>query len=129
MVMVIESDKVGEAAMVQLARALARAGRAWYAGPEGAARRRDAQLVPEGLVFVADLVDGQGRSRFDPDGVGRLLRVEDSGRVVIEPLHRRGVQGWVGAVVLPLPEDAGAWLERRSVELVEQKRAEMAACR
>lgn len=64
-----------------------------------------------------DLVIEIGRigGSFDPDGVGRLLRVEhpdDEARIryVIEPLHRPGEeQGWRNARFVALPDQVSSW--------------------
>ncbi len=51
---------------------------------------------------------------FDPDGIGRLARVEGSApgeRWVVKPLHRPGEeQGWQNAQFIALP-DRRKWAE------------------
>lgn len=64
-----------------------------------------------------DLVIEIGRigGAFDPDSVGRLLRIEHSAdeariRYVIEPLGRQGEeQGWRNARFVALPDQRSSW--------------------
>jgi hypothetical protein len=64
-----------------------------------------------------DLVIEIGRlgGTFDPDSVGRLLRIEHPGeeariRYVIEPLNRPGEeQGWRNARFIALPDELSSW--------------------
>lgn len=47
---------------------------------------------------------------FDPDSIGRLLRIEGD-RWVVSPLHRPGEeQGWQNATFVALP-DRRKWIE------------------
>lgn len=118
----VEATGVSAETMQRLARALYATGRELYsAGTRSSElldRRRVAEAMAEpragDLVFVRD--------RFDPDGVGRLLRIEGEfprEKYVIEPLHRPGVElGWRNCTVLALPEEARSWLRDRSRPVV-----------
>jgi hypothetical protein len=68
-------------------------------------RNRMKRPRPGDLVIEVTML-----GRFDPDSVGRLLRVEGDNpglpdRYVVEPLHRPGEeQGWRNAQFIALPD-------------------------
>lgn len=120
MSIVVGAEGISTESMVWLARALHAIGRTAHADKDAEARRFVASLAQPGDLVFMDLPGvGDRPAPFDPDAVGRLLRVE-AGRAVIEPLHRPGQeQGWTGVLPLPLPEDAGAWLEGRKAQVAQ----------
>ena len=64
-------------------------------------RMRDPR--PGDLVLEISRLGGMMPGRFDPDSIGRLLRVEGD-RWVVEPLHAPGAeQGWQNADFIALP--------------------------
>ncbi len=71
----------------------------------------DRMTSPQPGDVVIEVTSFRG---YDPDGVGRLLRVEDQDddpRHVVEPLHAPGTeQGWRNAEFIALPEvDLREW--------------------
>jgi len=75
-------------------------------------RLRERMLAPQpgDLVIEITRLGGMMPDRFDPDSIGRLLRVEGD-RWVVEPLHAPGTeQGWRNADFVALP-DRYRWLD------------------
>lgn len=65
---------------------------------------------PGDLVLEISRFGGLHPDRFDPDSIGRLLRIEGD-RWVVEPLHAPGTeQGWRNAEFIALP-DRNRWIE------------------
>jgi hypothetical protein len=64
---------------------------------------------PGDLVLEISRLGGMMPGRFDPDSIGKLLRVEGD-RWVVEPLHAPGTeQGWQNAEFIALP-DRHRWM-------------------
>jgi len=65
---------------------------------------------PGDLVLEVSRWGGMRPDRFDPESIGRLVRIEGD-RQVVEPLHAPGTdQGWQNARFVALP-DRDRWLE------------------
>lgn len=65
---------------------------------------------PGDLVMEVSRFGGFRPDRFDPDSIGRLVRINGD-RWVVEPLHAPGVeQGWQNATFVALP-DRNGWLD------------------
>lgn len=71
---------------------------------------------PGDLVLEISRLGGMMPDRFDPDSIGRLIRVESAehtgrDRWVVEPLHAPGTeQGWQNAEFVAIP-DRNRWLD------------------
>ena len=81
-------------------------------------RERIMNPQPGDLVLEVSRLGGIRPDRFDPDSIGRLLRIEVDGqggdRWVVEPLHAPGAeQGWQNATFVALP-DRNDWLTQRA---------------
>ena len=75
--------------------------------PPAIAELRERMRHPQRGDLVIEVSSFSG---FDPDGVGRLLRIEGD-RWVIEPWDRPGEeQGWRNATFVALP-DRNKWME------------------
>jgi len=73
-------------------------------------RERMLSPQPGDLVLEVSRLGGFRPDRFDPDSIGRLVRVEGD-RFVVEPLHEPGKeQGWQNATFVALP-DRNGWLD------------------
>lgn len=109
---------VSDEAMRRLARVLYATGKLLHrsGGVDSAVADRRRLSSAMGRLRRGDLVVVV--DRFDPDGVGRLERIEGvwpHERYVIRPLHRPDAeQGWQNCVVLALPDDAHEWLRVRA---------------
>ena len=67
-------------------------------------RERMRNPRPGDLVLEISRLGGMMPGRFDPDSIGRLLRIEGD-RWVVEPLHAPGTeQGWQNAEFVALPD-------------------------
>jgi hypothetical protein len=73
-------------------------------------RERMRNPRPGDLVLEISRFGGMMPDRFDPDSIGRLVRIE-SDRWVIEPLHAPGTeQGWRNAEFVAIP-DRNRWVD------------------
>lgn len=72
--------------------------------------KRMAEPQPGDLVLEISTMGPMTIGRFDPDRIGRLLRIEGD-RQVVAPLHDlEREQGWQNATFIALPDQA-KWVE------------------